>query len=218
MRQWLHEHPEVAVPEGEQGVGVVSPPWGPLGRTKRDYLEALRDQPGAPSGVVSPGVLLGAVDPTYALCDVDANARSLARMNPKMKIISIERSPIDRAYSAWRMARDKRSFEDALRSCIKDGPSWTEEKWLSQSYIEAGEYNRILKAFARLLAVRRLVMGDQSANIWLAEFLGIAPCGPLPHEHHSNYSADDAEPSQEAIALLHEAYGYPPPAPRRSRE
>ena len=222
MRRWLREHPEVAVPEGEQGVGVVSPPWGPLGRTEQDYFEALCDQPGALSGVAGAGsgVLLGAVDPAYALCNVDANARSLAKMNPEMKIISIERAPIDRAYSAWRMAGDKRSFEDALRSCINDGPSWTKEGWLSQSYVEAGEYNRIIGAFTRQLpSCRRLIMGDPSAHVWLAEFLKIAPRGgPLPHEHRSNYPAGDTGPSQEAIALLHEAYGYPLPQPQRSGE
>lgn len=215
MRRWLREHPEVAVPEGEQGVGIVSPPWGPHGRTEQDYFDALGDQPGAPSGVVDPGVLLGAVDPAYALCNVDANARHLARLNPETKIISIERSPIERAYSAWSMSGDGRSFEDAIRSCIEDGPSWTKEGWLRQSYVEAGEYNRIIGAFTRQLPFcRRLMMGDPSAHVWLAQFLHIAPRGrPLPHEHRTDYPADDTGPSPEAIALLHEAYGYPLPLP-----
>lgn len=187
LRRLLREHPGVAVPDGELSPFLCSEPWGQ--RTSwEEYLEGISDQP--------EGVPRGTVDPTYALCDVAANARALHQHNPRMKIITIQRPRLYRAYSAWRMAAlaggEHRSFDDAIDSCLMDGPKWTEEEWLTQSYVEAGEYLRIRSEFSKLFnGVYRLDLHTSRVPQQLAFYLGIDDLGQeMPHEHRTEYESD----------------------------
>lgn len=205
VRKWLRDHPEVAVPEGELSPYLVSEPFGPRRTTVGEFMDVIASQPKAR--------VIGTVDPTYALCDVTANARNMAECSPETKIITIERDPVERAYSAWNMARlaggDNRSFEEAIRSCLESGPSWTETNWLRQSYVEAGEYDRICLEFARhgfeMLRLR-LATGSKQIASSLAYFLGIAPSlNELPHEHKTEYF-DQSELTEEVVNLLEYHY------------
>lgn len=200
MRRWLREHPSVAVPDGEMGLGIVSLPWGPTRVSQGDFVEALSDESGD---------LIGAVDPTYTLGHVEENAIAMEGLNPDMKIIAIERDPVERAYSAWRMACvsgwEDRSFEEAIASCLEEGPEWSEAQWLRQSYVAVGEYDSIMVPFASRFDTLRLRLGDTEIVQKTAAFLGLEAIGEFPHQHRTRF-AEDEEPEQSALELLRSYY------------
>lgn len=202
-RQWLLEHPEVAVPSSEVGPGIA-PPFGISDRTPvQRFWDSLGDQPGAPDGIVEEGVLLGTVNPAYGLCDVAGNAKGLAGISPATTIVAFERPRIERAYSAWAdlEGSGSRSFEDAIETCLTQGPSWKPDEWLHRSYVEAGEYDRIISEFQRYFEVVRLQMGDSTG---LACALGIEE-RPFPHSHATTTYPDNP-PSEKTLKQLEDYY------------
>ena len=109
----------------------------------------------------------------------DALAR-IRHYNPDIRLILIFRDPIARAWSHWRMERQRgdetRSFSDAIRATPSD-----EAGWRHHSYVARGFYGeqlqRALALFARaqLLLLRDTDLAQDHAAVLerVAGFLGI---------------------------------------------
>lgn len=130
-------------------------------------------------------------------------AHRMTRVYPNLRLASIVRDPVERAWSHWRMRAptDPRSAEEAFDDCLAE--RWHENPWLND-YVSAGEYDRILSYWEdRDMPVRRFSMEwmirSVGYRVAMAEYLGIptslAATTPFPHERRG----DDHGPIPSSI-------------------
>ena len=155
----------------------------------RAYMRALfKEAPsGTTLGTVTPAYMHGA--PGVAVPDIANRIRATV---PDIKLIALLRDPVERAFSAHRMAvRDygeTRSFDRAVAELLDDaelerargGPLHT------TSYVVAGEYGRILAAYSARFPREQIhveLTSDLEAEpegvvARVCRFLGVEPHAP----------------------------------------
>jgi hypothetical protein len=127
----------------------------------RSYMRALfKDAPrGARLGTVTPTYMLGARG-----VDVPELARRIRRTFPEVRLIALLRDPVERAFSAHRMATraddERRSFGDAVREQLepRELERARRDPTRTNSYVAGGEYGRMLVAYLECFPREQLLV------------------------------------------------------------
>lgn len=145
--------------------------------------------------------LLGKVTPQY-MADPGAIPR-LVGFFPGVKVIVILREPVSRAYSQYRMVKDRgrehREFEAAVIDNLEHpGPARVVDGTEIPSYVYGSEYGRVLESWDgtlerdRLLVVFTADLERSPETVYGAiyDFLGVEPVH-TGLEHHRFFVGDD---------------------------
>lgn len=130
--------------------------------------------------------LVGEATPIYAYWD--ASIQRIWKYNPKMKVILVLRSPIDRAYSHWNMER-QRGFETLpfIEAIEKEGQRCREMlpgQHRVYSYLDRGWYSEQLRRIWRffpkeqtkIIKYEALLSSPNEVMEGVWKFLGVTPC------------------------------------------
>jgi hypothetical protein len=142
--------------------------------------------------------------------------RRLWEYNPSLKIVIVLRNPIERAYSAWNMERDRNAdplpFWDAIQSERKRRREATPHQQRHYSYVDRGFYTkqlrRIWKYFPReqtLVLRHENLRADPLATLAaLCDFVGVDPFEKVePVTAHScPYVRSISSPEREYLREL----------------
>lgn len=132
-REFLRSYNNIYIPQWEETLGLI--PHG-------EHLPITEEDVG--------NRRFGVVNPGFSLFDVEENAKKLYEFAPSATIVTIERDPVARAYSAWRMFAsvesygETRDFYTAIQDCLENPDA--EPTWINQ-YVKAGEYERIKRIY-----------------------------------------------------------------------
>ena len=139
---------------------------------------------------------------------------------PDMKLIVLLRDPVERAFSAWNMARqwtdypsslhlDRRSFEAALREELDQLAD--DAKTLKSDYLRRGIYHEQLRRYFELFPREQILIvghGELLANRAdtmdsVCRFLGVRPFSrkqAWPERHVGTYANEMAPATREFLA------------------
>lgn len=168
LRKFLQEFSDLYIPDGEWSAGVY--------RNERNYTPPPQD--GEWSRV-------GTVCPHLALFDPKRCAERLHSLHPNAKIVTIERDPVERAYSAWRMLsavdgyKETRTFAQAMEDCLAMDPD-EPKTWINQ-YLTGGYYDDVVEVYEMTgfpvlrLQLREMIPKNSATRTELAAFLSLSP-------------------------------------------
>jgi hypothetical protein len=159
----------------------------------RGLADRLRGHPSvAVDGDAEPGQLRAIIDPRFTTGDRRASvseiAARLVSASPGVSVILLWRDPIQRAIDAHRqMTRDgleRRDLRRALREQLAPGALLAARRLPSPTngYIVWGEYGRVLRAYAELIAPSRILPMPADEPSLVPRLLSLAGCGAAVSE------------------------------------
>jgi hypothetical protein len=146
----LREHPEIYLPkEKELAFFAIEQ------RYQRGFDWLLEEY----FSEADPGKVWGDVSPQH-MAGLFV-AERIAKQLPEAKIVAVLRNPIDRAYSAYRMAarrgKEARSFADIVEHAKKSAPLlMAEDEFVEDDYIRNGLYGLVLESYMQCFSPDQL--------------------------------------------------------------
>ena len=177
-----------------------TPRFGTLGWLSHYYLLPRSDEWYAGLFSPAPGQLCGDITPDYSILDPTAVAH-VHRLNPAAKVFFIVRDPVERAWSAIKMAMRHRRRVPELR----DAPLDVVHEFLARpSFLYRSNYPKTIEHWES-------VFGSAQFRVWLfddlirqpeqllreiCQFLGVAQDGVLPKSISEKANSD---PTQQTM-------------------